>query len=50
MQPPKYPAGWYRLNPKCPGDPVLPFYDVSLRGFLPIHAPHNTLYKALASF
>ena len=37
---PRYLDGWYRLNPKCPRDPVLPFYDVSLRGFLPIHAHH----------
>ena len=31
-------SSWHKLNPKCPGDPVLPFYDVSLCGFLPIHA------------
>ena len=41
---PRYLDGWYRLNPKCPRDPVLPFYDVSLRGFLPIHAHHCTTH------
>ena len=47
---PRYLDGWYRLNPKCPRDPVLPFYDVSLRGFLPIHAHHCTTHTRQTTY